>query len=74
MKNSCKQFVSLQKEGKSTLHRAGQYVQVRDHLSPWQQYHHMGDPACEKSHAESEGGETKMMNPTSNRAAQIKQL
>lgn len=52
-------------------------VQFRDHLSPGQQYHHHmdpGDTACEKSNAESEGGETNMMNPTSNREAQMKQL
>lgn len=43
-----------------------QCIQFRDHLSSGQQYHHMdpGDIACEKSNAESEGAETKMMNPT----------
>lgn len=51
-----------------------QCTQFRDHLSSGQQYHHLdpGDIACEKSNAESEGGETKMVNPTSSRETQMK--
>lgn len=53
-----------------------QCIQFRDPLSSGQQYHHMDpdDVACEKSNAESQGAETKMMNPTSNREVQMKQL